>query len=92
MNWGSRCDPRTADLVQRIEAAGLTAAAGGGSGHLRRLAEKRRIHVAHERAEVGVVEDVEEIRARPAAGPGHDETPATYATCQRMFYRRSLSA
>src|SRR5208283_1523819 len=52
-----------ADLIQRIEAAGLAAGAKGGSEHLGGLAEERRCHVVDGRAEVGVVEDVEEVGA-----------------------------
>ena len=55
---------RAADLVQRIEAAGLAAGAERGSEHLGRLAEQRRGHVVDRGAEVGVVEDVEEVGAR----------------------------
>ena len=55
---------RAADLIQRIEAASLAAASQRGSQHLGRLAEERRTHVVGRRAEVGVVEDVEKIRAR----------------------------
>jgi len=56
--------PRAADLIQRIEASILAAAAERGAQHLCRLAEQRRGHVVSRRSEVGVVEDVKQIRAR----------------------------
>ena len=58
------CRARAADLVQRIEAAGLAAGAERCSEHLGGLAEERRAHIVGRRAEIGVVEDVEEIGAR----------------------------
>ena len=55
--------PRAADLVQRIEAAALAAAAQCAVQRLRRLPEQRRGEVVYRAAEVGVVEDVEDIGA-----------------------------
>jgi hypothetical protein len=55
---------RSADLIERIQAAVLAAASERGSKHLRRLAELRRAQVVDRAAEVGVVEDVEKIRPR----------------------------
>src|SRR5271157_2524601 len=53
----------TADLIQRIQAAALAAAAQITVQGLRRNAELRRGHVVDRRAELRVVEDVEKIGA-----------------------------
>ena len=58
---------RAADLIQRIEAAALAAAAQIVVQRLRRMPEQRRSEVVDRAAKVGVVEDVEKIGARPAA-------------------------
>ncbi len=55
---------RAAALVERIEAAALAAAAQCAVQRLRRLPEQRRGEVVYRAAEVGVVEDVEEVGAR----------------------------
>src|SRR5271165_6385033 len=60
---------RAADLIQRIEAAVLAAAAQRSSQHLRRLPEQRRAHIVDGAAEIGVVEDVEKIRPRLEGKP-----------------------
>jgi len=54
---------RAADLIQRIEAAILAATSERGSRQLRRLPAQRGTHVVDWAAEIGVVEDVEKIRA-----------------------------
>ena len=54
---------RAADLEQRIEAASLPARAERRPEHLGRLPEQRRRHVVDRRAEIRVVEDVEEVGA-----------------------------
>ena len=53
----------TADLVEGVEAAGLAAGAERGSEHLGGLAEEGRGQVVGRGAEVGVVEEVEEVGA-----------------------------
>src|SRR5215469_4948363 len=55
---------RTADLVERIEAAALAAAAQRVVEHLGRPPELRRAEVVDRDAEVRVIEDVEEISSR----------------------------
>src|SRR5271165_6605438 len=54
---------RPANLIQRIQAAALAAAAQPGVQRLRRKAELRRRHIVDRRTNVGVVEDVEKIGA-----------------------------
>src|SRR5580692_4173525 len=54
---------RSANLIQRIETAILAAGSKRCSQHLRRLPELWRTHVVDGRTEVGVVEDVEQIRS-----------------------------
>ena len=61
--------PRSADLIERIEAAVLAAASERGSQHLRRLPELRRAQIVDGASEIGVVEDVEKIRARLKSKP-----------------------
>src|SRR5271165_2532179 len=56
--------PRPANLVQRIEASALAAAPQPVIQGLRRLPEQRRTEVVDGAAKIGVVEDVEHIRAR----------------------------
>src|SRR5271157_5913896 len=55
--------PRPANLVQRIEAAALAAASQPVIQRLRRLSEQRRGEVVDGAAKIGVVEDVEHVRA-----------------------------
>jgi hypothetical protein len=55
---------RSADLVQRIEAAALAAAAQGIVEHHRGLPELRRTELVDRAAEVRVIQDVEEIPSR----------------------------
>lgn len=52
---------RAADLVERVKASALAAAAERSRQHLCRLPELWRAQVVRRGAEVGVVEDVEEI-------------------------------
>ena len=49
------------DLVERVEAAALAAAAEIVVQHLRRVAELRRAQVVDWAAEVRVIQDVEEV-------------------------------
>src|SRR5271166_5078948 len=55
--------PRPANLVQRIEAAALAAASQPVIQGLRRLPEQRRSEVVDGAAKIGVIEDVEHVRA-----------------------------
>ena len=65
-----------ADLVKGAEAAALPATAQRASQHLRGLAELRRAEVVDRAAEIGVIEDVEEIGARLKSKPlGEVELP-----------------
>src|SRR5215470_8701042 len=60
---------RAADLVQRIETAALPAAAQRTGQHLRGFAELRRAEKVDRAAEIGVVENIEEISARLKSQP-----------------------
>src|SRR5262249_37390637 len=60
---------RAADLIERVEATALPAAAQRAGQHLRRLAELRGAEEVDWAAKVEVVEDIEEVGARLKSQP-----------------------
>ena len=88
-----------ADLVEGAEAATLPATAERAGQHLGGLAELRRAEEVDRAAEIGVIEDVEEIDARLKSKPlGEVELPPQrgieldcIASAQRIASQVSLS-
>ena len=67
---------RATNLVKRAEAAALSATTQRASQHLRGLAELWRAEEVDRAAEIGVIEDVEEVGARLESKPlGEVELP-----------------
>ena len=82
-----------ADLVQRIQAAALAAAAQIAVQRLRRLPELRRGQVVDRVAKVRVIEDVEEVGARlqPEALAEGEAPLQEKSICQASKPRRALA-
>lgn len=59
----------SADLIERIEPTVRAAASERRSQHLRRLPELRRTEIVDGTPEIGVIEDVEQIRSRLKSKP-----------------------